>query len=304
MTGFTQDGFNFTALQAFIVSNSDSVIVRLGALFVLAGIGFKIGLVPFQIWVPDVYQGAPAPTTAFLAIASKAAGIFVFMQLLHGPFLALSEWLLPFLSVLCAATILYGSIAASGQNNIKRLIGLSGISHAGYLLLGVLAGLTVPQAMGAVLFYLSVYMLGSFLVFAAMIFLNEADDSQLELNTYRGLYAKNPLLAASGIIGLGSLAGIPPLGGFIAKLLLFMAVYKAGLYGLLAVAVFGVVVSIFYYFAWIRSMVSIPDLELTSSGESESAIICLSRMQRAFLIGTIALVLIVGLYPGLLSHFI
>ena len=304
MTGFTQDGFNFTALQAFIVSNSDSVIVRLGALFVLAGIGFKIGLVPFQIWVPDVYQGAPAPTTAFLAIASKAAGIFVFMQLLHGPFLALSEWLLPFLSVLCAATILYGSIAASGQNNIKRLIGLSGISHAGYLLLGVLAGLTVPQAMGAVLFYLSVYMLGSFLLFAAMIFLNEADDSQLELNTYRGLYAKNPLLAASGIIGLGSLAGIPPLGGFIAKLLLFMAVYKAGLYGLLAVAVFGVVVSIFYYFAWIRSMVSIPDLELTSSGGSESAIICLSRMQRAFLIGTIALVLIVGLYPGLLSHFI
>ena len=228
MSGFTHDGFNFAALQAFIAMNSDSVIVRLGCLFVLAGIGFKIGLVPFQIWVPDVYQGAPAPTTAFLAIASKAAGIFVFMQLLQGPFLALSEWLLPLLSVLCALTILYGSIAATGQSNIKRLIGLSGISHAGYLLLGVLAGLTVPQAIGAVLFYLSVYMLSSFLIFASMIFLNETEDTQLELKNFQGLYAKNPLLAASGIIGLGSLAGIPPLGGFIAKLLLFMAVYKSG----------------------------------------------------------------------------
>ena len=132
------------------------------------------------------------------------------------------------------------AIAASGQNNIKRLIGFClEFPTRAILLLGVLAGLTVPQAMGAVLFYLSVYMLGSFLVFAAMIFLNEADDSQLELNTYRGLYAKNPLLAASGIIGLGSLAGIPPLGGFIAKLLLFMAVYKAGRMGFLLLLFLG-----------------------------------------------------------------
>lgn len=304
MNGFTQDGFNFAALQTFIGENSDSVIVRLGCLFVLAGVGFKIGLVPFQIWVPDVYQGAPAPTTAFLAIASKAAGIFVFMLLLQGPFLALSEWLLPLLSVLCALTILYGTTAALGQSNLKRLIGLSGISHAGYLLLGVLAGLTVPQANQAVLFYLSVYMLSSFLVFASMIFLDDAEETHLQLKNYRGLYAKNPLLAVSAIVGLGSLAGIPPLGGFIAKFLLFYACFEAGLYGLLAVAVVGVVVSIYYYFAWIRSIVTISDLEEARITASEPVTIPLSKIQRAFLVGIIALVLIVGLFPRLFSHFI
>ena len=114
---------------------------------VLAGLFFKIGAFPFQIWVPDVYQGSPTPVTAYLAVASKAAGFSVLLVLVNGPFLPLSEILIPVLSVIAGATILFGNIAATSQRNVKRLMGLSGIAHAGYLLVGVVASLVVPWAL-------------------------------------------------------------------------------------------------------------------------------------------------------------
>jgi NADH-quinone oxidoreductase subunit N len=300
MIGFINDGFQFQSLQSFIDLNSDNLIVRLGALFVLAGICFKIGLVPFQIWVPDVYQGAPTPTTSFLAVASKAAGVFLLIQLLQGPFFALDGFLIPILSVLCVLTILFGNISATGQTNIKRLIGLSGISHAGYLLLGVIASYTVPGAIYAVLFYLSLYLLGSFLLFAPLSYMENEDDSLLETKDYRGLYKRNPLLGVASLIGIASLAGVPPLGGFIAKVLLFIVAYQAGLYGLLAVAIVGVVISIYYYFGWIRSIVFISDDGNMDSTHS----IPLSTSQRCLLIILIGLISLAGLFPSLLNYFV
>lgn len=301
MNGFINDGFQFQALQSFIGLNSDNLIVQLGALFVLAGISFKIGLVPFQIWVPDVYQGAPTPTMSFLAVASKAAGVFVLIQLLQGPFLALDAFLIPILSVLSVLTILFGNISATGQVNIKRLIGLSGISHAGYLLLGVIASYTIPQALDVVLFYLSLYLLSSFLVFASLAYMDNEDDSLLETKNYQGLYKKNPLLGVASLIGIASLAGVPPLGGFMAKVLLFIVAYQAGLYGLLAVAIIGVVISIYYYFAWIRSIFFIRNEDNT---DCLKEVITLTAPQKIILIILIGSVSLAGLYPSLLNYFI
>ncbi len=252
LVGSSQDSLSYSELTNFIILNSDNLIVKIGALLVVAGLCFKIGAVPFQIWVPDVYQGAPTPVTAYLAVASKAAGFIVLLQLLTGPFIGLSGLLVPVLSFIAAATILFGNFAAVTQRNVKRLMGLSGIAHAGYLLVGVIAALYVPWAKFAVIFYLVTYLLASFAVFGVMAHFAGSDDANQELDDYENFSRKHPYLSGVLACGLGSLAGIPPLGGFIGKLFLFVAAFQAGLYGLLGVSVLGVVISIYYYFGWIR----------------------------------------------------
>lgn len=247
------DSLNFHELQGFIGIYQEELLIKVGALLVVAGICFKIGAVPFQIWVPDVYQGAPTPVTAYLAVASKAAGFVVLIQLINGPFVTMGSFLIPILSFVAAATILFGNIAAVTQRNVKRMMGLSGIAHAGYLLVGVVAYLAgVEMAKYAILFYLVTYLLGSFTVFGVMSEVSGTADADQELEHYKNLARRNPFLSGVLACGLGSLAGIPPLGGFIGKLFLFIAAFKAGLHGLLAVSILGVVISIYYYFGWIR----------------------------------------------------
>ena len=252
MVGASRDSLNYVNLTNFIILNGDNLIVRVGALLVVAGICFKIGAVPFQIWVPDVYQGAPTPVTAYLAVASKAAGFIVLLQLVRGPFIGLNEMIVPVLAVIAGATILFGNIAAVTQRNVKRLMGLSGIAHAGYMLVGVIASIYVSWAVYAVIFYLVTYLLASFAVFGVMALAAGADDADQELEYYENFARKRPFLGGVLVCGLGSLAGIPPLGGFIGKLFLFVAAFQAGLYGLLGISVLGVVISIYYYFGWIR----------------------------------------------------
>lgn len=254
MVGASSDSLNYTQLSNFILLNADNLIVKVGALLVVAGICFKIGAVPFQIWVPDVYQGAPTPVTAYLAVASKASGFMVLVALLQGPFLGLADFLIPVLSVIAAVTILFGNVAAIGQRNVKRLMGLSGIAHAGYLLVGVIASLTVPWAVYALIFYLFTYLLASFAVFGVMTLSAGSEDAFQELDHYENFARQHPFLGGVLACGLGSLAGIPPMGGFIAKLFLFVAAFQAGLYGLLGIAIIGVVISIYYYFGWIREI--------------------------------------------------
>ncbi|MEY4488841.1 MAG: hypothetical protein RIQ79_1349 [Verrucomicrobiota bacterium] len=253
--GATANPMDFDALRVFLAHNPDNFLASAGIVLVLSGIAFKIGAVPFQIWVPDVYQGAPTPVTAFLAVASKAAG-FALLLILARVFASYSHLVISVLSIMAAATIIFGNFAALTQHNVKRLIGLSGVSHAGYLMLGVIAALTPgigSQAVGAVFFYLFAYLLASFAVFGVMTHLAGSNDSDQELDHYQDLAKTHPFLAGVLAVGLGSLAGIPPLAGFMGKLFIFIAAFKAGLYGLLAVAVVGVVVSIYYYFGWIKA---------------------------------------------------
>lgn len=253
LPGATAESMNFDALRGFLEANPGNFLASAGIVFVLAGVAFKIGAVPFQIWIPDVYQGAPTPVTAFLAVASKAAGFSVLLILTQRVFGSYAYLTVPVLSIMAAVTILFGNLAALTQHNVKRLIGLSGVSHAGYLLVAVVAAVSQPLAGGAIYFYLFAYLLASFAVFGVMTHVAGANDADQDLDHYSGLARSHPFLGAVLAIGLGSLAGIPPLAGFMGKLFIFIAAFKAGLYALLAVSIVGVVISIYYYFGWIKA---------------------------------------------------
>lgn len=248
-----QSGFNFDVITAFLAANPDNLLGIVGAVLVLSGVAFKIGAFPFQIWIPDVYQGAPTPVTAFLAVGSKAAGFAVLLTLVRFVFAPLENVLVPLLSTLAAATLIFGNVAALKQQNTKRLMGLSGVSHAGFLLLGVVASIYIPWAAGAVWFYLFTYLFASMAVFGVMAYLAGEDDTAQDLDGYVGLAKNKPFLGAVLAIGVGSLAGIPPLAGFMGKLLVFVAAFQAQLYALLAIAIVCVVISIYYYFGWIKA---------------------------------------------------
>lgn len=296
LAGATGDSLNFSNLQGFIQLNSSNLIVQVGALLVIAGICFKVGAVPFQIWVPDVYQGAPTPVTAYLAVASKAAGFMVLLALVQGPFEALSELLIPVLSIIAGATILFGNVAATRQRNVKRLMGLSGVAHAGYLLLGVIAAIAgIEWAPYAVIFYLFTYLLASFAVFGVMSIVSTADDANQDLDDYQNFARNHPFLGGILAVGLGSLAGIPPLGGFIGKLFIFIAAYKAGLMGLLGIAIVGVVISIYYYFGWVRECYfSHPTEDVIRNGSN------LSAPDRVVLGALVVATVVIGVYPAAL----
>ncbi|HBO57890.1 MAG: NADH-quinone oxidoreductase subunit N [Puniceicoccaceae bacterium MED-G31] len=295
LSGATGDSLNYNQLSTFIELNASNLLVQLGALLVLAGLFFKIGAFPFQIWVPDVYQGSPTPVTAYLAVASKAAGFSVLLVLVNGPFLPLSEILIPVLSVIAGATILFGNIAATSQRNVKRLMGLSGIAHAGYLLVGVVASLVVPWAYYAVLFYLFNYLFASFAVFGVMAITADSCDANQQLDDYRDLGRTQPFLGGVLAFGLGSLAGIPPLGGFIAKLFLLFAAFEAGLYSLLFISICGVVISIYYYFAWIREV-----FFSVESSDQNNRTVEFSTADSVVLAIIVVAIVLVGVYPGVL----
>jgi NADH-quinone oxidoreductase subunit N len=205
---------------------------------------------------------------------------------------------------MAAATILFGNIAALTQHNVKRLIGLSGVSHAGFLLLGVVAARHAPMATGAVYFYLFTYLLGSFAVFGVMTHVAGADDADQELDHYRGLARDNPFLAAVLAVGLGSLAGIPPLAGFMGKLFVFVAAFEAGARWLLAIAAVGVVISIYYYFGWIKaacfeSWTAPTDAPPVRPARTPVSLVTGVALG-ALALGTIAL----GFYPGPLGQWL
>jgi NADH-quinone oxidoreductase subunit N len=231
-------------------------IFRIGVLMIVAGLGFKIAAVPFQAWVPDVYQGAPLPAMAFLAVGSKAAGFILLLRFLGT---AVPQVLILWQTLwmaLAAATILYGSLCALPQRNLKRLLAYSGIGHAGFMLLGI--GLASQASVTALLFYLAAYL---FALTAAVFVLSQIpsglDDDELE--SLAGLHQRSPLLGASLAVAMVSLAGIPPLAGFMGKFLVFKAALARGMedphyYWLIAIALAGAVISLYYYLAVVRAV--------------------------------------------------
>ena len=306
LPGSSAESMNFNALRVFLEANPENFLASVGIVFVLAGVSFKIGAVPFQIWIPDVYQGAPTPVTAFLAVASKAAGFSVLLILTQRVFGSYYFLTVPVLSAMAIATILFGNLAALTQHNVKRLIGLSGVSHAGYLLIAVIAANSQPLAVGAVYFYLFAYLLASFAVFGVMTHVAGPNDADQDLDHYTGLAKSHPFLGAVLAIGLGSLAGIPPLAGFMGKLFIFIAAFKAGLYTLLAVAIVGVIVSIYYYFGWIKAAYfetwTAPLLE----GETDTrpARTPVSLMAGVTLASLATATIVLGFYQGALGEWL
>ncbi|HBJ60114.1 MAG TPA: NADH-quinone oxidoreductase subunit N [Opitutae bacterium] len=256
------DPLSFSYLSGFLAENQENLILRAGVVLVFAGIAFKVGVAPFQIWVPDVYHGSPLPITAFLAVSSKAAGFFVLLNLVNGPFEGMSEFLLPLFGFVATFTIFFGNLAACAQRKLKRMLGLSGVAHAGYLMVAVMASMRFAgdsdRGVWVIVFYLFVYLVASFTVFGVMGLAQLKEESEHEFRHYEDLLKKQPWLAFVLVCGVASLAGIPPFAGFIAKALLISVAYEAKLYLSLVALVIGVVISIYYYFGWIREICSEP----------------------------------------------
>ena len=252
----TTGKLNFSELALVAGQFAGNKIFLLGVLLVLVGLGFKIAAFPFQIWAPDVYQGAPTPTTAFLAVGSKAAGFVLLLRVLFSAIPDISVRWANLLIVISGLTILYGNLCALPQQNLKRLLGYSSIAHAGYLLLGVAALSASGQA--AVLYYLGGYLftvLGAFTVICLVMRHLENED----ISALAGLHQRSPMLATTLTLAMISLAGIPPLAGFFGKFLLLKAVIEQGptnpgYYCLVFTALAGVVISLYYYFGVIRAI--------------------------------------------------
>jgi NADH-quinone oxidoreductase subunit N len=265
----------------------------IGFLLIFGALGFKIGAVPFHSWIPDTYHGSPTPVTAFLSIAPKAAAFAILLRMF---FVALATFKPIWALLLIAASILsmtYGNIVAIAQKNMKRLLAYSGIAQIGNILIGLATG--TKMGSDALLFYLVTYLFANLGAFAIVIAVSEAIGSD-EINDYSGLGRRSPFLAFSMLIFLLSLAGVPPLAGFIGKLYIFVAAVKEGLYLLIAVGLINIVISMYYYLIVVKKMyVTEPHdrSPVKASGPIKVVVyVCL--------IGTLA----IGVYPQPVSDWV
>jgi len=252
----------------------------------VAGFGFKLATVPFQMWVPDVYEGAPTPITAYLSVASKAAGFAVVLRIFYealGP--ASMDWGMIF-AVLAAITMTVGNIVALTQTNIKRLLGYSSISHAGYLMIGLAAATSTGSS--AVLFYLGCYAVMNLGAFIAIIAISNRIGSD-EIADYSGMAKRSPWLAAGLALCLISLTGIPPTAGFMAKLYIFSAGVDANLIWLVIVGVLNAVIAAYYYLRIVKLM-------YLGEPVSEERVTSTRSLNVALAIACIG-VLVLGIYP-------
>ena len=223
----------------------------LGLVLIMAGLGFKIAAVPFHMWAPDVYEGAPVPITAYLAVASKAAGFGLLMRLFASAFLpAIADWR-PIIAGLSLATMTVGNLVALRQRNIKRMLAYSSIGQVGYLLMGVAA--LSPMAVSAILLHLAGYAATNLAVFVCVIVVYNLTGKD-DIPDYAGLSDRAPFIAFAMSIALLSLAGLPFFAGFATKFYLFTAAAKEGFLWLVAVAVINSLISLYYYLMVMRQM--------------------------------------------------
>jgi len=237
----------------------DNPALLMGMVLLVAGFGFKIATVPFQMWVPDVYEGAPTPITAYLSVASKAAGFAVILRVFYEALGPVSlDWSIIF-AVLAAITMILGNVAALVQTNIKRMLGYSSIAQAGYLMIGLAAvsaiepGALGPSGPSTLVFFLASYALTNLGAFIAIIAISNKIDSD-EIADYAGMAKRAPILSLALAFCLISLLGIPPTAGFVAKVFIFSAGVNHGLIWLVVIAVINTVISAYYYLRVVRVM--------------------------------------------------
>lgn len=241
------------------LQNIDPTPLLFGVALVMVGLGFKIGAVPMQIWIPDVYQGAPTPTTAFLSVGSKAAGFILMIRFLE-PFLTSTATRIPVLNlllVLAVATLLFGNLAAIPQTNFKRLLAYSSIAHAGFLLLALAAGKSESaDSLGSaqvVSFYLATYLIMTLGVFFVLSQVRIQRDGEA-IADFNGLGKTNPLLALALTVLLAALAGVPLTAGFLGKFLVFALAVDAHLWVGVGIAFIAVAAGFYYYLNVVRAM--------------------------------------------------
>jgi NADH-quinone oxidoreductase subunit N len=300
-TGQTQLGAIATSIQSMsmgsVIANPGLLI---GIVLIIAGFGFKIAAVPFQMWVPDVYEGAPTPVTAYLSVASKAAGFAIILRVFFSAF-GTPEWLSGnwgmIFAVLSVISMIVGNVVAISQSNIKRLLGYSSIAQAGYLMVGLATLGFAPAAsiagQSGILFFLASYALTNLGAFIAIIAISNKLNSD-NIDDYAGMGKRAPVLALALTLCLISLIGMPPAAGFMAKFYIFSSAVQHGLLWLVVIAALNSVISAFYYLRVVKVMwfgeAASPD-KVPSSGAPRFALFlcCLG-------------VLVLGIIPGLVMR--
>jgi NADH-quinone oxidoreductase subunit N len=240
----------FTGIAEALQANGSSLGIVFGLVFILAGLSFKISAVPFHMWTPDVYEGAPTPVTAFFASAPKVAAMALLVRTMVGPFNHLVHDWQQILVVVSILSMALGAFAAIGQNNIKRLLAYSSIGHMGFALVGLAAG--TQDGVSGVVIYMLIYSLSTLGVFACVLAMRRAGLQVENISDLAGLGRTNKGLAFVLSMLMFSLAGIPPLAGFFGKLFVFMAAVKAGLWVLAIIGVIASVVGAYYYLRIIK----------------------------------------------------
>lgn len=235
------------------------VMLLIGMALVIIAFGFKVALVPFHMWTPDVYEGAPTPVTAFMSVGTKGAAFAALIRILHLAAPTLADYWLPILSVLAFLTMLIGNIGALVQMNIKRMLAYSSISHAGYILIGVMA--LTEQGTSSFLFYLLAYALANLGAFGVIIALEQKGEETWSLDDFNGLWKRNSNLAVAMTIFMLSLAGVPPTAGFVGKFAVFAAAWESGLGLLVLMGLVTSAIAVFFYLRVIVRMFMYEDLE-------------------------------------------
>ncbi len=297
--GTTGGELSYAGIAAHVDTASKAPLFYLGEYFVLISLVFKVAAVPFHMWAPDAYEGAPTPVTGFMAAGVKAAAFGAIVRLLGTAFASpvmvfdFTGWASA-LSVLAVLTMTLGNLAAIRQDNVKRMLAYSSIAHAGYLLIGVVAsGLGVASAKPAVLFYLVAYTFMTLGSFGVVAWIGNRSDERLYVDDWAGMATSRPAVALAMTIFLLSLGGVPPMGGFFAKFYLFRAAMETPqLYWLVVVGVLNSIVSIYYYLRIIVAMYFRDPVRPLAPTDGTS--------MRAGLLLTALVVVLLGVFPGTL----
>jgi NADH-quinone oxidoreductase subunit N len=240
----------YLAAQPFVPA--DQVLLLAGAAMLLITFAFKVALVPFHMWTPDVYEGSPTPVAAFMSVGTKAASLAALLRILGTALPAAQEFWLPVLGVMAAATMIVGNLGALAQRNVKRMLAYSSVGHAGYALLGVIVA--TERGVEAFLFYMVAYTLTNMGAFAVVIALEQRGEAAWSLDDFAGLYRRQPMLAIAMALFMFSLAGVPPTAGFMAKFYVFMSAYEGGLGWLALVGVLTSAIAAYFYLRIILRM--------------------------------------------------
>lgn len=293
----------FSEIAKAGASSESSSMLTLAMLFVIAGIGYKVAVVPFHSWSPDVYQGAPTPVTAFISTASKSAGFILlyrvlvtaFPSLVGTPSLDSSGWT-SLLALIALVTVVFGNLSALPQKNAKRLLAYSSIGHAGFVLLAILLWTSNSAAdrsfsTASLMYYLVAYTATNLGAFGALAVVRDALGGD-DLSDLNGLWKRNIGLTLMLTVLVLSLAGVPPLSGFWAKFFIFMAGYQAGALFVVAVGVAMTIVSLYYYLGFLKAMWMNP-------ASSDTPVVTPRSMNATLIVATV-LALVLGLFPNLI----
>ncbi len=291
--------YGFTGTTDFVVLGEmfaggegphTSLGLIVGIVFILAGLSFKVSAVPFHMWTPDVYEGAPTPVTAFFSVGPKIAAIALFIRVLVGPFGDLVQHWQQIIVLISVASMLLGAFAAINQTNIKRMMAYSSIGHVGYALIGL--AVANESGVRGIMIYMAVYLFMNIGAFACILTMRRAGRMVENISDLAGMSKTHPMVAAAFAVFMFSMAGIPPLAGFFSKLYIFFAAVESGFFGLAIIGVLSSVVGAFYYLRIIKVVYfDAPDESLDTP---------IDRNLGLVIFGTAMIVVLFFAFPGII----